>query len=674
MLDFVGMFGQNDGSAAETARPRQVDVSPLTTSKVSIRFGDFLVDLRSAELRKHGTRVKLQIQPFQVLQVLVETPGELVQREELQKRIWPADISVDFDHGLNNAVKKLRDALGDDAEKPRFIETLSKRGYRFIGTIQNDATAASPRDAAVVGSRTETTAREPNRKAFQWAPALGLVVAAALALGGYFFWRQLRPLAQPPGGKITLAVLPFQNLTGDPSQEYFSDGFTEEMITVLGGLQPERLGVIARTTSMKYKHTEKAVDQIGRELGVQYVLEGSVRRDAGRTRISAQLIQVKDQTHLWADSYQRDMRDILGIQNEVAQAIAGHIRLRLTPPEQARLAAARPVMPEAHDAYLMGRFHWYNRTREGLTTALNYFQKAVSLDPSYPLGYVGVADSYIALAVYEHVPPAEAFPRAKEAVLKALALDDSLADAHGTLAQVYQSERDWEGTERECKRALPLNPNYAGGHYRCSLFLSRAQRHDEALVEAKRALELDPLSPSMRTTVGQGLLYARRYNQAEQELLKALELDPNFFAALLDLSETYNAMGRFQESLAQLQKAAKLSPNDVTVQGELGYVYARMGRKSDAEKILKELVAESQRRYVSGCYLAMLYIGLDRKDEAIWWLGRAYEQKDYQLSWMSVSPVYDPIRSDPRFAALMRRADPPQPRDAAIPPVTTPSR
>ena len=635
-------------------------MSQLTSSQRTIRFGDFAVNLRSGELCKHGTRIKLQVQPFQVLQVLLETPGELVQREELQKRIWPADISVDFDHGLNNAVKKLREALGDDAEQPRFIETLSKRGYRFIGTVQNDAPAPSPPDAAVVGPRTETTVRELNRKAFHWVPALGLVAAAVLALGGYYSWMQLRSPAEPPGGKITIAVLPFENLTGDPSKEYFSDGFTEEMITVLAGLQPEQLGVIARTSAMKYKHTDKAVDQIGRELGVQYVLEGSVRRDAGRTRISAQLIQVKDQTHVWADSYQRDVRDILGIQNEVAHAIAGHIRLRLTPPEQARLAAARPVMPEAHDAYLLGRFHWYNRTREGLTTALNYFQKAVSLDPSDPLGYVGIADSYIALAVFEYVPPSEAFPRAKEAALKALALDDTLPDAHGTLAQIYQAERDWEGTERECKRALALNPNYAGGHYRYSLFLSRAMRHEEALAEAKRALELDPLSPSMRTTVGQALLYSRRYDQAEQELLKALELDPNFFSALLDLSDAYNAMGRFQESLAQLQKAARLSPGDLTVQGELGYVYARMGRTADAEKIRKELVAESQRRYVSGCYVAMLYIGLGRKDEAIGWLERAYEQKDYQLSWMSVSPVYDPIRSDPRFAALMRRADPPQ--------------
>jgi TolB-like protein/DNA-binding winged helix-turn-helix (wHTH) protein len=513
MLDLIGSFGQNEPTTAiETARPRQVDVSPLTTSQGAIRFSDFHVDFRSGELRKHGVRIKLQVQPFQVLQVLLEHPGELVTREELQKWIWPADTFVDFDHGLNNAVKKLRQALGDNAEKPRFIETLSKRGYRFIGTIQNGAPAAAPHDAAVAKASTGTTARDPDQRGLPWASALGLAVVVAFVIAGYFSWRQLRPRSQPPDGKIMLAVLPFQNLTGDPSQEYFSDGFTEEMITALGGLQPERLGVIARTSAMKYKHTDKAVDQIGRELGVQYVLEGSVRRDAGRTRISAQLIQVKDQSHLWADTYQRDLRDIFRVQNEVADAIAGQIRLRLTPPEQARLAAARPVNPEAHEAYLLGRFNWNKRTRDGMMTGLGYFQKAVSLDPKDPLGYTGIADSYITLGLFEHLRPSEAFPLAKEAVLKALALDDTLVDAQSTLAQVYQSERDWERTEQQCKRSLALNPSYALGHYRYGLFLSRAGRHEEAVAEIRRASELDPLSPSMMSALGQTFLFARRYD------------------------------------------------------------------------------------------------------------------------------------------------------------------
>ena len=625
-----------------------------------LKFGVFEVDLELGELRKSGLRIKLVGQPFEVLRMLLERPQQLVTREELQKHLWPKNTFVDHELGLKKAVNRIREALGDDAENPRFVETIPRRGYRFIGTIQNGAPPASPQDATVVGAPTETTAPEPHRKSSLWAPALGLAVAAALALGGYFSWRQLRPRAESPSGKITLAVLPFQNLTGDPSQEYFSDGFTEEMITVLGGLQPERLGVIARTSAMKYKHTDKAVDQIGRELGVQYVLEGSVRRDAGRTRISAQLIQVKDQTHLWADTYQRDMRDILGIQNEVAQAIAGHIRLRLTTPEQARLAATRPVMPEAHDAYLLGRFHWYNRTRAGLTTALNYFQKTVSLDPSYPLGYVGIADSYIALAVFEHLPPTEAFPRAKEAVQKALVLDDTLADAHATLAQVYQAERDWEGTERECKRALALNPNYAGGHFRYSLFLTRALRHNEAVAEIRRASELDPLSPNMMGALGQALLFARRYDEAQQALLKALELDLNYFPAYALLADMYSAKGMLEDSIAELKKAESISPGDPWVRADLGYVHAKLGRQSDAEKVLKELRSESQSRYVSGFFVSWVCIGLGKNEEALQWLERAYQQKDYQLSWISVSPVFDPIRSDPRFVALMRRADPPQ--------------
>jgi TolB-like protein/DNA-binding winged helix-turn-helix (wHTH) protein/Tfp pilus assembly protein PilF len=623
------------------------------------RFGVFEVDFASGELRKSGMRQNLSGQPFEVLRILLEHPQEVVSREELRRHLWPDNTFVDYDLALKRVINRLRDALGDSADNPRFIETIPRRGYRFIGTIQNGAPATAPQDAAVVGEPTETIARERNRKGFLWAAALGLAVLAAFVLGGYFSWRQLRPRAQPPDGKIMLAVLPFQNLTGDPSQEYFSDGFTEEMITALGGLQPERLGVIARTSAMKYKHTDKAVDQIGRELGVQYVLEGSVRRDAGRTRISAQLIQVKDQSHLWAETYQRDLRDIFRVQNEVAEAIAGQIRLRLTSPEQARLAAARPVMPEAHEAYLLGRFNWNKRTRDGMMTGLSYFQKAVSLDPKDPLGYTGIADSYITLGLFEHLPPTEAFPVAKEAVLKALALDDTLVDAQSTLAQIYQSEGDWERSEQQYKRALALNPSYALGHYRYTGLLSRAGRHEEAVAEIRRASELDPLSPNMMSSLGQTLLFARRYDEAQQALLKAVELDPNHFTTHALLADTYAAKGMLEDSLAELKKAASVSPGDPWVRADLGYVYAKLGRKSDAEKVLKELRAESQNRYVSGFMVSRVCIGLGKNEEALQWLERAYQQKDYQLSWIGVDPVFDPLRSDPRFADLVRRADPP---------------
>jgi TolB-like protein/Tfp pilus assembly protein PilF len=587
---------------------------------------------------------------MEVLVCLAQRAGEVVPREEMIQTVWPGTFVTD--DVLKRCVSELRHAFEDDAREPRFIETIPKRGYRLIARVNAVA-------EAVPLPPVEDRQPRLSRKFVLLGISIGLVLLV-LPAGGYFAWRHFHPRPLTPAGKIMLAVLPFQNLTGDPSQEYFSDGFTEEIITTLGGLQPERLGVIARTSAMKYKHTDKAVDQIGRELGVQYVLEGSVRRDAGRARISAQLIQLQDQSHLWAETYQRDLRDIFRVQNEVAEAIAGQIRLRLPPLEQAKLAAARAVTPEAHEAYLLGRFNWYKRTRDGMMTGLSYFQKSVSLDPKDPLGYTGIADSYIALAVFEYLPPNEAFPLAKEAVLRALARDDTLADAHSTLAQVYQSERNWAGTEQQCKRALALNPNYALGHYRYSLFLSRARRHAEALVEIRHASELDPLSPSMMTTLGQALLMARRYEESQQAMLKALELDPNYFPAHLMLGNVYAANGMFAQSLTELQKAASVSPADPQVPAFLGYVYAKSGRKQDAERVLKELKAESQHRYVSGFFVAVVCIGLGKNEEALQWLERADQQNDYQLSWISVEPVFDPLRSDPRFAALMRRADPPQ--------------
>ncbi|HYL86634.1 MAG TPA: tetratricopeptide repeat protein [Candidatus Angelobacter sp.] len=614
-----------------------------------LKFGVFEVDLEGGELRKSGVRQKLTGQPFEVLRLLLERPQQVVTREELQKHLWPKDTFVDYDLAVKKAINRIREVLGDDAESPRFIETIPRRGYRFIAPI-----SANGRDAVQLLPAEGRRPRLRLKFILLWGISIGLVLLA-LPAGGYFAWRHFHPRAQPPAGKIMLAVLPFQNLTGDPSQEYFSDGFTEEMITALGGLQPERLGVIARTSAMKYKHTDKAVDQIGRELGVQYVLEGSVRRDAGRTRISAQLIQVKDQSHLWAENYQRDLRDVFRVQNEVAEAIAGQIRLRLTPPEQARITSARPVNPEAHEAYLLGRFNWNKRNRDGMMTGLSYFQKAVLLDPKDPLGYTGIADSYITLGLFEYLPPTETFPLAKEAVLKALALDDTLVDAHSTLAQIYQSERDWKGTEQQCKRVLALNPNYALGHYRYSGFLSRAGRHEEAVAETRRASELDPLSPSMMSSVGQALLMARRYDEAQQALLKALELDPNYFGAHALLADTYAAKGMLEDSVAELKKAASLSQEDPWVQADFGYVYAKLGRKSDAEKVLNELRVESQRKYVSGFFVSWVCIGLGKNEEALQWLERAYQQNDYQLSWIGVVPVFDPLRSDPRFKDLLRR-------------------
>jgi TolB-like protein len=332
---------------------------PKTETVAIQRFGAFELDLRSGELRKKGVRIRLQEQPFEVLTVLLQRPGEVVTREELRSAIWPADTFVDFDNSLNTAINKLREALGDSADSPRFIETLPRRGYRFIAPVNGVKPVSASKQLAT--------------------------------------------------GKIMLAVLPFDNLSGDREQEYFSDGLTEEMINQLGRLHPERLGVIARTSAMKYKHANKGIDQIGSELGVDYVLEGGVRRAGEHLRITAQLIQVTDQTHLWAESYERDLRDALALQSEVALAIASEINVKLTPQQRTRLANTRPLIPAAYEAYLKGRFYWNKRTADGVKKGIEHFEKAIEKDPSCPLAYVGLADSYGTLGFYAYAAPRDAY-------------------------------------------------------------------------------------------------------------------------------------------------------------------------------------------------------------------------------------------------------------------------
>jgi TolB-like protein/tetratricopeptide (TPR) repeat protein len=522
-------------------------------------------------------------------------------------------------------------------------------------------------NASEIRSELETLKHDTGPRVLfrRWMSASALVVFALFILplltaAGYFAWRHFRLRAEPAGGKIMLAVLPFRNLTGDPGQDYFSDGLTEEMITALGAVQPEQLGVIAPASVMQYKQGDKPVAQIGRELGVQYLLKGSVRRDAGRVQINSQLIRINDQSELWTDNYQREMRDVINVQNEVAEAIAGQIQVRLTLPERERLVSARPVNAESHEAYLMGRFYWNKRTHDDIVTGLSYFQKGVSLDPKDPHGYAGIADSYIALGGTEWLPASEAFPKAREAALKALALDDTLAEAHSALGQAYQAERDWAATERECKRALALNPSYTMAHWRYSFFLSKVGRHDEAIAEAKRARELDPLLLFGNVVLGQALYHARRYDESQEVLLKALEQEPSSYAGSTVLASTYAQKRMFRESIATLERVPRSSSADVMIRAPLGYAYAKLGKKRDAELLLKELRAESQGKYVSAYFVSWVCIGLGRNDEAMQWLEQAYRQGDYQLTWLGVDPIFDPLRPDPRFAALIHRLGLPQ--------------
>lgn len=493
------------------------------------------------------------------------------------------------------------------------------------------------------------------------SPIAIALAAAFVIVVGYF----LRPPSQNPAPthKIKLVVVPFKNLSGDPEQEYFSDGLTEEMITQLGRLHPERLGVIARTTAMQYKGTQKGADEIGSELGVDYVLEGSVRRDANRVRISAQLIQASDQTHVWAETYERDLRDIFALQREVAEAIAGQIRLTLTPEDEARLVGTRTVDPEAFEAYLQGQAYWNRRTPEGLQKSVDYFNQAIQKDPRYALAYAGLADAYVLLGSIPNdaLTPREAMPKAKAAAGKALEVDPSLAEAHASLALVRQSyDWDWQGAEQEYQRALEINPGYATARQWYSLLLRAMGRHEEALEQIQRAGELDPLSPVIVSTFAQAYYFAGQYDRVIDLCQKTLETEPNFLLLHYHLGEAYVQKGRLAEAIAELEKAKQMSGGHPAMIMALGHAYGVSGRKAEALQTLRELNGLAKKRYVPAMYFAAVYTGLSDKDQAFRWMDKAYRERTDYLIFLNVEPMADPLRSDARFQDLLRRIGLPQ--------------
>ena len=566
-----------------------------------IRFGEYEADLRSGELRKRGTRIKLPGKSFDVLALLLEHPGELVTREELQARLWPADVFVDFENNLNTAVARVREALGDSAEKPRFIETLPRRGYRFI-------------------------ARLPDTPARVLSPA----------------------------GRSKLAVLPLENLSGDPAQEYFSDGMTEELITQLAGLTPERLAVIARTSAMHYKGTRKDVARIGRELGVDYVVEGSVRRADGRVRISVQLIQVSDQTHLWAQSYDSGLGDILKVQTEVAQAIARQIQITL--PSTGGLRPALAVDPEAYDAYIKGLYHFSHFNPSGLNKAIEYFELAIKKDPRYAAAYAKLATTHALLGFFGWATASQAFPKAEKAALAALQVDDTHPDAHHALADAHFFHH-WNlaAAEREYQRAVELAPNDPFQRWGLFMFLgSMREDHAQAVAEAELARELDPLSVLLRSSFGYVLFWSRRYDQAIAESRGALEMDPNCVLAYYVLGLAWLAKCSFEDAIAVFLEATHRFRDSYSL-ACLGMAYGLAGRQAEAREALAELERRAASQAVSPASFAWVYIGLGDKQSALDWLEKALAQHHPSVLWLRCSPPFDPLRSEPRFEQLLAR-------------------
>lgn len=495
-----------------------------------------------------------------------------------------------------------------------------------------------------------------------------VLLVAVIAVGTAYFVRQrFWPPTNPSPAKTKLVVLPFQNLSGDPNQDYFSDGLTEEMITQLGRLQPARLGVIARTSAMIYKGSQKGTEDVCAELDVNYVLEGSVRRAGDRIRIAAQLIQCGDQTHVWADTYDRDLRDVLALQSDVAQAIARQIELTLTPEEKVRLASNRPVKPEAYEAYLQGRFYWNQRD---LQKSISYYNRAVAEDPKYALAYAGLASSYVLLGSSPNdvMPPRQARPQAKNAASKALQLDPELNEAHLSLANTYFTyDWDWEAAEHEFKRALELNPSNATAHEWYGQYLIVRGRPEDGLVEAQHARELDPLAEIVNSAYAEAYYYSRQYDKAIEQCDRALKLYPNSLYVLFWLGSAYREKKMYPEALAAFARAKSISGNNPAMVMALGHSYAVSGNREQAMRALEELKRLSRTRYVPALYFAGIYTGLNDKDEAFQWLDKAYNERTDFLIYLNADPIADPLRPDPRFRALLRRIGLLQPATTARP-------
>ena len=462
-----------------------------------LRLGVFQVNLAARELRKHGVRTRLPGQPFNILSLLLEKPGEVVTREQMRERLWTPDTFVDFEHSLNSSMKKLRAALGDSPENARYIETIPRLGYRFIAPVEEAPAMAPPAPILAAAGLSATEASGKSRKRL-WPAVVAISAVLIAATVGYSVWSRATLHRTPFGERFMLAVLPFENLTGDAAQDYFSDGLTEEMVAQLGRPDAQHIGVIARTSVMHNKHASMPLDRVGRELGVQYVLEGSVRRDSEKVRISAQLVQVRDQTHLWSRQYDRELSGLLSLQGEIAQEIADEVQLTLATGRKVfasnRKLPAAPNSYEAYDLYLKGRYFWNKRTREGFQQAAAYFQQSIAKDPNYARAYAGLADTFALMSSWSLVAPRDFTPKARAAALRALQIDDGLAEAHASLALIAQNyDYDWQTAEKEYRRAIQLDPQYATAHQWYAECLALQGRFDEALAESERA----PTGPSL---------------------------------------------------------------------------------------------------------------------------------------------------------------------------------
>lgn len=643
------------------------------------RFGLFEADVSRSTLTRKGVRVKIQDQPFRVLIRLLENSGEIVTREELRRKLWPEGTYVDFDGSLNVILKKLRAAIDDDSDNPRFIQTVPRRGYRFIAPVSEVSQSQQPAEldgASSTAAGAEYAAqpagvsppRHPplavtvssRRLLAILAAGLVLLILAAVA----YRMRSPRPSQATAQKRVMLAILPFQNLSNDPAQDYFSDGLTEETITDLGQMSPQRLGVIARTSAMVYKHTDKTVSQIGRELGVDYILEGSVRRDGDKARISAQLIRVRDQIHLWARNYDREVKDLIEVQDDLGKAIATQVQANLTPQRESELSETRAVNPEAYDLYLRARYYWNKRTPEGIKESIGYYRQATDRDPNFAMAYAALADAYNLSNIIGPYSAKESLPLAKAAAEKAIQLDASLAEAHAALGMAMSHyDFDFPGAEREFQKALEVNPNSAYAHlFYSNCYLMPMGRVREAIAENKKALELDPLSLPINNFMAETYQLAGDYEEAYQQYQHTIAMDPTFPLAHEYYSWFLIETGKYEAAITEHQKAMLLSgasPEVVSTEAAAAFEAYRTGGPTGYWRRLLGIILEQRNksdRSTTASNVSLAYALVGDKDSAFAWLDKAYDEREgQQITLVKAEFGWRNLHGDPRFAVFLRR-------------------
>jgi len=630
----------------------------MSNSRETFRFREFELDVSAYELRRNGRSIRLERQPMDVLIMLVERRGLLVSRDDIVSRLWGKDVFVDVETGVHTAIRKIRQALRDSREEPIFIETITGKGYRFIAAVE---AASAPPDPGLPlthlkppPAQESDEAATPSHVSMAKRASFMIGLLAVAIVTGFFTWTRLSRDAS--ASRVTLAVLPFENLSGDADREYLADGLAEETIASVGRVDPERVSVIGRTSIMIYKRTTKSLAEIGRELGVDYLLESSLRAEGDMLRVTSKLIRTRDQVQVWSGVYDREPSSMLELQRELSTAIAEQVRFRLSPDRLSGLALRQTQNADAYDAYLRARYFENHRTPESNVRAVQQYKRAIALDPDYALAWSGLAFTYAASAMNGDARPLDVWPRARDAALEAIRANPHLAEAQFVAGYVnWIFDWDWKAAETSFRRAISLDPSNAVAHLELGHALSQTSRYSDAESETRHARELDPLAALSHALSSQVAFQARDYSVAVEHARRAILVDSEFWIGYMQLGQAYEQMGMTELALEALTDAARLSGSNSKPVSLRGYLLARAGRANEAREILRRLETLSRERYVPPYATAIVHAGLGERDEVFDWLEKAYAARDVHLIFLTVDPKWDPYRADPRFEALLAR-------------------